>query len=164
MFSHMLQRPQCLSWRIGLHSFDRSFCIDWHIEMARLAHDRSNHYCFSLFAKFLDLCTLQLPPIVWFMVWFNQLCWWNCMNSLPETPFCQCVILYIQYTHTHIYIYIQIQACAPKVLMGFNDSMMTLLTPLAGTQLARAFRVFRGRMSIEYIIHQRWRDPLGKIS
>eukprot|EP00435_Cladocopium_sp_Y103_P005607 s4217_g1.t2 len=30
------------------------------------------------------------------------------------------------------------------VLMGFNDSMMTLLTPLAGTQLARAFRVFRG--------------------
>ena len=29
--------------------------------------------------------------------------------------------------------------------MGFNDSMMTLLTPLAGTQLARAFRVFRGR-------------------
>ncbi|CAK9090071.1 unnamed protein product [Durusdinium trenchii] len=30
------------------------------------------------------------------------------------------------------------------VLVGFNDCMMTLLRPLAGTQLSRAFRVFRG--------------------
>ena len=30
------------------------------------------------------------------------------------------------------------------VLMGFNDCMMTLLAPVGGTQLARAFRVFRG--------------------
>ncbi|CAJ1392100.1 unnamed protein product [Effrenium voratum] len=30
------------------------------------------------------------------------------------------------------------------VLMGFNDAMMTAFRPLAGTQLAKAFRVFRG--------------------
>ena len=47
--------------------------------------------------------------------------------------------------------------------MGFNDSMMTLLTPLAGTQLARAFRVFRGRNlgGIVLKIHK-WYQQLDK--
>ena len=40
--------------------------------------------------------------------------------------------------------------------MGFNDSMMTLLTPLAGTQLARAFRVFRGWWFFNLLIPSGW--------
>ena len=75
---------------------------------------------------------------------------WHYTYTIIHTQICIYSNIYTRIWSIHdfpdIYCLIDILRAAPKVLMGFNDSMMTLLTPLAGTQLARAFRVFRGRM------------------
>ena len=58
-------------------------------------------------AKFLDLCTLQLPPATQLMAWFKPTLLVICLcKSLPETPSFN--MWHYTYTiiHTHRYVYI----------------------------------------------------------